>query len=265
MQSEGRAGKTLGLALFYVLGLALVYSALGVFAAMTGQLFGSLMQSPFVLGGVALVLLALALSMAGLFTIQPPQALMARSGAKAGAAGALAMGALLGVVAAPCVGPAVAALLVYVGTKGDPLRGFLLFFLLSVGLGTPYLLLGTFSGSIKSLPRSGPWLERLKKLFAVPLVIAALYYGYLTFNAVRPGSAAPASAVQSAQAATGRWPAVTAALISEATAKHKAVVLDFRADWCEPCKQLEHRVFSKPEIHQAAGDKVLLLQVDRTT
>ena len=255
-QSEGRASKTFGLALLYVLGLALVYSTLGVFAAFTGTLFGSLLQSPFVVGAVALVLGILALSMMGVFTINPPQFLMQRSGAKKGAWGALGMGALLGVVAAPCVGPVVAALLTYVGTKKDPQLGFLLFFFLSLGLGLPYLLLGIFSGTLKSLPRSGAWLERSKKIFAVPLLLAALYYGY---SAIRPASASIA-------AETGEhWPRATLAALDQARAQNRPVVLDFRADWCLPCLKLEREVFSRSEVRRMAQQKnILLLQVDLT-
>lgn len=257
-QSEGRASKTFGLALLYVLGLALVYSTLGVFAAFTGTLFGSLLQSPFVVGAVAIVLGLFALSMLGVFTIQPPQFLMQRSGAKKGALGALGMGALLGVVAAPCVGPVVAALLTYVGTKKDPQLGFLLFFFLSLGLGLPYLMLGIFSGTLKSLPRSGAWLERSKKIFAVPLLLAALYYGY---SAIRPAAASNANSDMTSE----HWPRATIAALQEAREQHRPVVLDFRADWCLPCLKLEREVFSKPEVRRAAQEKnITLLQVDLT-
>jgi thiol:disulfide interchange protein DsbD len=208
-----------------------------------------------------LVLFALGLSMLGVFTIQPPQFLMARSGAKKGAWGALGMGALLGIVAAPCVGPIVAALLTYVGAKAAELGraqgalfGFAMFFTLALGLGLPYLLLGTFSGSIKSLPKSGPWLERLKKIFAVPLLIAAVYYAYL---AVKPTSAA-----QAAQSA-GHWPAATLAKLEAAKKQGKPAVLDFRADWCLPCLKMEKEIFSKSEVLKYR-DNVELLQVDLT-
>jgi thiol:disulfide interchange protein DsbD len=260
-QSEGRVKKTFVLALFYVLGLALVYSALGIFAALTGSLFGSLMKSSWVVGGVAVVLLLFGLSMMGLFTIQPPQALMSRSGAKKGVFGALSMGALLGIVAAPCVGPVVAALLTYVGTKQDVGLGFLLFFVLSLGLGLPYLLLGTFSGSIKSMPRSGPWMERLKKIFAVPILFAAVYYGYL---ALKPVLAPKPATTPVTVVPAGHWAPVTAAALEKARSENRPVVLDFRADWCLPCLKMEKEILSKPDVHKAAGDAVLL-QVDRTS
>ena len=258
-QSEGNSGKTFSLALLYVLGLALVYSTLGVFAAFTGNLFGSLMQSPWVIGFVALIFFALSLSMMGVFTINPPQALMQQSGGKKGALGALAMGALLGIVAAPCVGPVVAALLAYVGARGEPLLGFILFFALSAGLGLPYLLLGTFSGAVKSLPRSGIWLEKSKKFFAIPLLIVSFYYAYL---AVKPALAAPVENVPTSE----HWSPATLAKLDAAKRNNQPVILDFRADWCLPCLKMEREIFSQAAIQQAAqANGIQLLQVDLTS
>jgi thiol:disulfide interchange protein DsbD len=253
-QTENKASGRFKLAALYVLGLALVYSALGVTAALTGKLFGAALQSPLVPGVLAAVLLLLALSMFGVFTIQPPSFILQKSGAKRGALGALAMGALLGFVAAPCVGPVVVALLTYVGTRANPFLGFVLFFVLSLGLGLPYLLLGMFSGAIKALPKSGAWLERLKKIFAVPLVLAAIYYAFIAFNAFSTTRAA----------STARhWPDATTQLLENARRVNKPVVLDFRADWCLPCLQLERTIFSKPEVLAAQKD-VALLRVDLT-
>lgn len=269
-QSEGRSGKTFGLAVFYVLGLSLVYSALGVFASLTGNLFGATMQSPWVLGFVALVLGGLGLSMAGLFTLNPPRWAMSHAGAKKGAMGALAMGALLGVVAAPCVGPVVAALLTYVGVRKDALLGFSLFFALSLGLGLPYLLLGTFSGSAKSLPRAGAWMEKSKKIFAVPLILAGLYYGYMAFKSAPSETSGATVAVaaeqsDSARKASQAWAPATLAALEQAKAQNRPVVLDFRADWCLPCLKMEDEIFKQQATREAASkNNVLLLQVDLT-
>ncbi len=255
-QSQGRTSQTFTLAAVYVLGLALVYSTVGVVAALTGSLFGAAMQSPFVTGFVALVLFGLGLSMFGLFTLQPPRFLLERSGAKKGVWGALGMGALLGFVCAPCVGPVVAALLAYVGVQANPFLGFALFFALSLGLGLPYLLLGTFSGSLKALPKSGAWMEKAKKVFAVPLVLAALYYAFLT---VQPALVSRQTNVQPNM----HWPPATAVALAEARRSGQPVVLDFRADWCLPCKKLDRDVFSQRDVLSAARG-IKLLQVDLT-
>ena len=176
-QSRGRASRVFVLALLYVLGMSLTYSVLGTIAAMTGSLFGSALQNPWVILFIAVVFVALALSMFGLWEIRMPMFLMRRTGtAKQGYAGALIMGITVGIIAAPCIGAFVLALLTYVGSTGKPLLGFLLFFTLSWGMGLPFLVLGVVSGSISRLPRSGDWMVWVRKLFGFILLAMALYF-----------------------------------------------------------------------------------------
>ena len=175
-QAGERRGKVLGLAVCYVLGLCLTYSALGVLAASSGQMLGQLLQNPAVLGGVAGVLVALALSMFGVWEFRLPGFLTRHSRARRGYGGALAMGLVMGIVAAPCIGPFVVGLLTFVGQSGDLVKGFWLFFLLSLGLGTPLLVLAVFSGLIHRLPGAGGWMDWVKKLFGCALLVMALYF-----------------------------------------------------------------------------------------
>jgi len=154
-QAKERKGGTFGLAVAYVLGMAVTYSALGVTAALTGRLFGTALQNPIVVGVIVAVMLALAASMFGLWELRVPAWAMRASGGRGGVFGALLMGLVVGFVAAPCIGPFVLGLLTYVGQQGSPLLGFVLFFTLAMGLGLPYLLLGTFTGAINKLPASG--------------------------------------------------------------------------------------------------------------
>src|SRR5262249_60778495 len=121
----------------------------------SGRLFGAALQSPWVLGAVAAVLAALALSMFGFFEIRMPSAWMQKAGARAGAAGAYGMGLLVGVVAAPCIGPVVLARLAFVAARQDAAFGFLVFFVLSLGPGLPHLFLPTLSGSLSHPPPAG--------------------------------------------------------------------------------------------------------------
>jgi len=176
-QAGGRKSRAFLLALLYVLGMSITYSVLGTIAAMTGSLFGSALQNPFVVLLLAAILITLALSMFGLWEIRMPMFLARRTGsARQGYAGAVVMGLTMGIVAAPCIGPAVLALLTYVGEMGKPLLGFLMFFTLAWGIGAPFLVLGTLSGSIARLPRSGAWMIWVRKIFGFVLVAMALYF-----------------------------------------------------------------------------------------
>ena len=156
--------------------MATTYSALGVAAGLSGKLFGAALQSPWVLAFVAAVLVALALSMFGLYDIRMPTALMQKAGARTGRVGAYAMGLLVGVIAAPCVGPFVLGLLAFVAARQNAFLGFLFFFVLSLGLGLPYLFLAAFSGSIRRLPRAGEWMEGVKSVFGWILLAMAAYF-----------------------------------------------------------------------------------------
>ncbi|MDX2438401.1 MAG: cytochrome c biogenesis protein CcdA, partial [Acidobacteriota bacterium] len=175
-QTKDREGSTFPLALAYVLGIAVTYSVLGVLAALSGAIFGSALQSPWVVGLIVVVLLSLATSMFGLWELRVPGWAQKASGGRTGFFGALIMGLVMGFVAAPCIGPFVVGLLTYVGQKGDPFLGFLLFFTLALGLGVPYLILGTFTGAVNRLPASGMWMIGVRRVFGVILVAMAAYF-----------------------------------------------------------------------------------------
>jgi len=176
-QASGSRSSTIVLAILYLLGMASMYSALGVVAALTGSILGSALQNPFVTAFIALVMVGLAASMFGFYEIRVPARLSGVAGtAKQGYLGAFLMGLTVGIVAAPCIGPFVLGLLTFVGERGDPLLGFALFFTLSVGLGLPYVFLAVASGSISKLPRSGEWMEWVRKVFGVILLAMAVYF-----------------------------------------------------------------------------------------
>jgi thioredoxin:protein disulfide reductase len=288
-QAKGETGRVFGLATLYVLGMATTYSALGVAAALSGKLFGAALQSPWVLGTVAIVLVLLALSMFGLYDIRVPTALMQKTGARAGRAGAYAMGLLVGVVAAPCVGPFVIGLLAFVAARQNAALGFLFFFVLSLGLGLPYLFLAAFSGSLTRLPRAGEWMEGVKSIFGWVLLAMAAYFlrtvlprpaGDWLLPAVlvvaalglalagvklRPAARAAAAVVFIAAAvffipravpaaATPDWhPYAEAAILSAG----RPAVIDFGAAWCAPCRELDEKTFSDPRVREALERRAL--------
>ena len=296
-QSAGKPGRTFGLALAYVLGMSVTYSALGVFAALSGSLFGAWLQKPVVLLAIAAVVVALALSMFGLFEIQVPHFITDRTGSKGGTLGALTMGLFVGFVAAPCIGPFVLSLLTYVAAKGSAALGFGLFFTLAMGLGLPYLILGTAAGALRKLPRSGDWMVSVLKLFgfallalavyfvrsllpertyevliAIPLVVGGAYFlffektgaGLGWFKALKVAAAlgllvaGAVFAIPQAKAPGLAFATYTDAAVAAARADGKPVMIDFYADWCLPCKELDHKTFTDPKVIEALKGWVLL-------
>jgi len=304
-QAGNSRARKLWLAISYTLGIALTFSVLGASAAMSGGLFGAALTNPLVVIGVAGVMVALALSSFGLYQIKPPDALAARlGGSMQGALGALFMGMTMGLVAAPCVGPVVVGLLVFVGSRGDVLLGFGLFFLLAIGLGIPYLVLALAAGSISALPRSGAWLQWTEHLFGCVLLAMAIFFLgpilpdrveavlmpaflglaiiYLAFID-RSGGELPGF-VRGRRAA-GLIALAALAIIYRPTAEtHQALafepfsdklflqakrsgepfVVEFGAEWCLPCKEMEERTFTDPEV-VAEGEGMTFIAVDMTT
>jgi thiol:disulfide interchange protein DsbD len=176
-QAGGRLAHRLWLAAAYVVGISLTFAALGSLAARTGMLLGSWLQQPLVLIGVAALMIALALSMFGLYELQPPAWILQRLGqASSGAAGALLMGMSVGLVAAPCVGPFMIGMLVFVSQLARPWMGFALFFIMGLGMGLPYVLLGLAAQRTSRLPKAGPWMVWIKHALGVMLLGLALYF-----------------------------------------------------------------------------------------
>lgn len=170
-------GAAFVLAFAYVLGMALVYTVLGMVAALTGQLFGAISTSFWAQLVVAnlLLLFALHLLEAVPFPNLPLPGLMGerRFG---GVAGALLLGAGSGLVASPCTAPLLAGLLTMVATGQDVFRGGALMFVFSLGMGSLLLLVGTFSGLLARLPKSGAWMVRIKKILGLALLGLGEYF-----------------------------------------------------------------------------------------
>jgi len=296
-QSASSRGRTALLASCYVLGIAATYSTLGVLAALSGSIMGSALQHPAVLGGVSALFVILALSLFGLYEIRVPAFLSALGIGRRGAAGAFMMGLIVGIVAAPCVGPVTAGLLLHVAERQEVLAGFLYFFTLSLGLGAPYFVLAFFSVRLSMLPGSGGWMVWIRKMFGFVLLLlaayyarpllpgrgpfilfslllsaAALYLGFLEKSAKgrfpvfvrfqrvfgicllaasiiyftgewRKGSAAPAGVTTGTDISFAEYIRLKAA--------GSPFIIDFRADWCAPCRQFEEKVLTDPEVRKA--------------
>ena len=170
-------GRAFTLSLTYVLGMALTYTIAGALCAAAGKQVQTLFQQPWILGLFAAVFVALALSMFGLFTIQMPSAIQSRladvsNRQTAGTFGGVAlMGILSALIVTTCVGPALVGALVVIGQTGQIARGAAALFAMSLGMGTPLLIVGASAG--KLLPKAGAWMDAVKKLFGVMMLAVA--------------------------------------------------------------------------------------------
>ena len=170
--------KSFLLSVVYVLGIVVTYAILGVAVASTGAVFGQIMANPWVVGFISLILVSLGLSMFGVFEIRLPYAVQNRLNTVGGTGftGAFAMGTVAGVIAAPCTGPALAVVLTYIATTGSLFLGFWLMFTYAMGMGLLFIGIGTFSGLLSALPRSGGWMYILENIFGIAIITMALYF-----------------------------------------------------------------------------------------
>jgi len=320
------------LSLAYVLGMALTYAAVGVAAGMSGTLLSSALQNPWVLGGFALIFVALAFSMFGFYEMQMPSFIQSRfteasnrvSGG--GVVGVFAMGALSAVIVGPCVAAPLAGALLYIGQTGDMVLGGSALFSLALGMGAPLLLVGVSAGAL--LPKAGGWMEAVKSFFGVlllgmaiwlisPVISAAahmlLWAGLLIVSAMYLRAIDPLPHPVSGFARFWKGVGVVALIIGVALligvlsgsrdmlqplsglrvegagakaagveslrfervknvaelekrlkqANGKVVMLDFFADWCVSCKELERFTFGDAKVQAKLRD-VVLLQADVT-
>ncbi len=175
-QGEKRPLKVLPLAVVYALGLAATFTAVGVLAALAGKSLGLVLQSPWGVLGVVTVMAVMMASTFGAFEIQLPSGAMGKLGARRGLFGAGFMGMVMGAIAAPCVGPFLIALIAFVAMKRSVLLGGISFFVTGLGMGLPYVFLGTFTSLINRFPRGGSWLIWVKRLLGLALAGLILYF-----------------------------------------------------------------------------------------
>ncbi|MGH1468458.1 MAG: protein-disulfide reductase DsbD family protein [Bdellovibrionales bacterium] len=257
-ETSNRAkGFVIGLA--YALGLSVTYALVGVAAAMTGGFIGQALTNPYIVWGVFIFYVFTAAAMAGFFTIKAPSSVEKHFTKiqNKGLIGAFLAGAVAGIIASPCVGPAVAAVLAYVAQTGEPSFGFITLFTFGMGLGTLFILIGTFYGEINSRLQPGKWLNYIKYILAFLILLGALLFikPHLTFL--------NDSHSHSEQVESSLWTPFTNSLYTEAIKENKAIIIDFRADWCAACHELDQHTFSTEGFKEETKD-IVLLKFDAT-
>lgn len=326
------------LALAYVMGMSLTYSAAGVAAGLSGAMLSAALQNAWVLGGFALVFVTLSLSMFGFYELQLPSSLQSKLSEEAGhlkgghLTSVFGMGALSALIIGPCVAAPLAGALLYISQTRDVVLGASALFAMALGMGVPLLLLGASAGAF--LPKAGPWMESVKRFFGVLLlgvaiwlispvipaaihmlmwaallIISAIYLhavdslparssGFRKFLkgigiiALLFGIALLAGALSGSRDILQPLAKINLAGINEnntnktsiiesqhlpfqrvdslaelnkriAESQNKYVMLDFYADWCISCKEMERFTFTDAEVKNRLRD-VVLLQVDVT-
>jgi thioredoxin:protein disulfide reductase len=310
--------RALALSVTYVLGMALTYTLAGIACAAAGRQVQAVFQQWWVLALFAALFVVLALSMFGLFTLQMPVAIQTRiahisNRQSAGTFGGVAvMGALSALIVTTCVGPALVGALLVISQTGQVARGGAALFAMSIGMGTPLLVVGASAGRL--LPKAGPWMDLVKKLFGVMMLavaawmlarivpervvlslwaVPALILAWLLWSQTR-GHSAATWGLRAAGVIAGLYgvaltagsalggtdplapiPAFAAKAhelpfrsiksvadldreIAQAKAQSRGVLLDFSADWCTSCKEMERYTFTDPAVQAALSAAVLL-------
>ena len=326
------------LALAYVMGMSLTYSAAGVAAGLSGAMLSVALQNAWVLGGFALVFVALSLSMFGFYELQLPNSIQSKLSKETGhlrgghLASVFGMGALSALIIGPCVAAPLAGALLYISQTRDVVLGAAALFSMALGMGGPLLILGASAGAF--LPKAGPWMESVKRFFGVLLlgvaiwlispvipaaihmlmwaallIISAIYLNAIdslptessgsrkflkgigiislllgiallagvlsggrdilqplakiNLTSISGNNTNKTNIIESKHLSFQRVSSLTELNKRITESQNKYVMLDFYADWCISCKEMERFTFTDPEVKDRLGD-VVLLQVDVT-
>ncbi len=281
-------------ALVYVLGIVCMYTILGVLAALGGGVFGEWLQNQWVLIIIATLIFIFALAMFGFWRIEAPSWLINKLGRKStlGWFGLFLSGLGVGIIAAPCIGPPVAALLTHVATKADAVYGSKIFFVMAMGLGTPYLILGTFSHLLSRLPKSGDWMIWVEHVFGCILLTIAAYYYFVALYPKGLHYLLPIAVLLSAvylgfvqhsgddkrffyllkrivaviivvvtlpmyrplETNAVEWQDYAPQTFASLLSNGRPVLLDFYADWCIPCHEMDQTTYRNSEVIQLLND-----------
>jgi thiol:disulfide interchange protein DsbD len=261
------------LAVAYVLGMACVYALAGVLMAALGGSVQRALQSPIALIGFALLLLALSGSLFGLYELRMPQSWQEKVDQLAGRhkggsfAGAFALGGISTLVASPCITAPLAGVLAFIAQTGSMSLGAGLLFVMALGMGLPLLFIAIEARIL--IPSTGIWMVWLQRTLGVLLVATAAWIASpLLQSGNEAGGKMMANGQRQHQIGNASFAVIQSSaqldqFLTQAKEQKKLVLLDFYADWCISCKEMEVNTFANSEVNQEL-QKFVLLQADVT-
>lgn len=305
--TEGSDERVFSYALTYVAGMTLLYAALGTVFSFLGVLFGRALGSVWVTGAMAVMALAMAVSLLGAFTLQLPSSVTTKLGMLGSRSygGALVMGLVSGLIAAPCTGPVLTVILTLIARTKQLGLGFGLMSAFGAGVGAPLLVIAANSHRLNKLPRSGPWMSGVKVVLASAMILVSAHFAtvaspriadvigqlplwlsavfavagatsivFVVKNRAHEGLAQAAAvlgfggalviaALGAHEAQTIAWSHTHDSGLARARADGKAVMIDFTADWCTGCKELDAQTFIDPRV-AAEAERFVALKLDAT-
>ena len=261
------------LALAYILGMALLYALAGILTAALGSGVQRVLQSPIALVVFSGLLLFLAGSLFGFYDLRMPQAWQNKVDKMAGRQkggslfGAFALGAISTLVASPCITAPLASVLGFVAQTGSMVLGGALLFVMALGMGLPLLLIALGARSV--IPSAGAWMVWLQRALGVMLVLLAIWIVWPAFSMLhgeadpQKGSRLEKSIAPNLVFQVVRSPEELQSILQKAQENKKSVLLDFYADWCISCKEMEAITFTNPEVAKEMS-RFVLVQADVT-